>query len=159
MGLMITVSQALTRASRGAEALGYPRQSPPARNANSNGDPLDYRLSPIGYRLCGAKPACAERELQRRPSRPLAIGYRLSALWGKARLRGTRTPTVTLSTIGYRLSAIGSVGQSPPARNANSNSDPIGYRLSVIGSRLSAIAYRLSPIAYRQRRVKKHANG
>jgi hypothetical protein len=81
------------------------------------------------------------------------------AIQGKARLRGTRTPTVTLSTIGYRLSAIGSVGQSPPARNANSNSDPIGYRLSVIGSRLSAIAYRLSPIAYRQRRVKKHANG
>jgi len=32
-------------------ALGYPRQSPPARNANSNGDPLDHRLSAIGYRL------------------------------------------------------------------------------------------------------------
>jgi len=44
--------------------------------------------------LSRAKPACAERELQRWPSRPLAIGYRLSALWGKARLRGTRTPTV-----------------------------------------------------------------
>jgi hypothetical protein len=26
---------------------------------------------------------------------------------GKARLRGTRTPTAILSTIGYRLSAIG----------------------------------------------------
>jgi hypothetical protein len=33
---------------------------------------------------------------------------------GKARLRGTRTPMVTLSTIGYRLSVI-------------------GYRLSAIG--------------------------
>ena len=62
-------------------ALGYPRLSPPARNANSNGDPLDLRLS---------------------------------AMQGKARLRGTRTPTATLSTIGYRLSVI-------------------GYRLSAIG--------------------------
>jgi len=95
-------------------ALGYAGQSPPARNANSNGDPLDhrlsamqgkarlrgtrtptatlstigYRLSTIGYRLCKAKPACVERELQRRPSRPSAIGYRLSV-------------------IDYRLSAIG----------------------------------------------------
>ena len=36
-----------------------------------------------------------------------AVGLKLSALQGEARLRGTRTPTVTLSTIGYRLSAIG----------------------------------------------------
>jgi hypothetical protein len=27
------------------------RAKPPARNANSNGDPIAYRLSPIGYRL------------------------------------------------------------------------------------------------------------
>jgi hypothetical protein len=45
--------------------------------------------------------------------------YKPSALQGEARLRVTRTPTVTLSTIGYRLSAI-------------------GYRLSAIGYRLSA---------------------
>jgi len=31
--------------------------------------------------------------------------YKPSALQGEARLRVTRTPTVTLSTIGYRLSA------------------------------------------------------
>jgi len=49
---------------------------------------------------------------------------------GDARRRGTRTPTVTLSTIGYRPSAI-------------------DYRLSAIDYRLSAIAYRLSIIAYR----------
>ena len=47
-------------ACRGAKALGYARQSPPAWNANSNGDPLDHRLSAIGYRLS-------------------TIGYRLSA--------------------------------------------------------------------------------
>jgi len=41
-----------------------------------------------------------------------------SALQGEARLRGTRTPAVTLLTIGYWLSAI-------------------GYRLSAIGYRLS----------------------
>ncbi len=52
----------------------------------------------------------------------LAIGYRLSALWGKARLRGTRTPTVTLLAIGYRLSALAYWLL------------PIGYRLSPIGS-------------------------
>jgi hypothetical protein len=38
-----------------------------------------------------------------------------SSFRGKARLRITRTPTVTLSTIGYWLSAIGYTGQSPPA--------------------------------------------
>ena len=31
----------------------------------------------IRPRLCKAKPACAERELQRRPSRLSPIGYRL----------------------------------------------------------------------------------
>ena len=41
-------------------ALGYAGQSPPARNANSSGDPLDHRLLAIGYRLS-------------------VIGYRLSA--------------------------------------------------------------------------------
>ena len=59
-----------------------------------------------------------------------AIGYQLSAMECEARLRITRTPTVTLSAIGYRLSAI-------------------GYRLSAIGYRLSAIGYRLSAIGYR----------
>ncbi|MCL6543052.1 MAG: hypothetical protein K6T87_21070 [Roseiflexus sp.] len=63
-------------------------------------------LSTIGYRLS-------------------AIGYdKPSAIQGEARLRGTRTPTVTLLIIGYRLSVI-------------------GYRLSVIGYRLSSIGYRL----------------
>jgi hypothetical protein len=65
--------------------LASPGQSPPARNANSNDDPLASRLSP-------------------HPLSPLASC--LSPLQGKARLRGTRTPTVTLSAIGYRLSAI-----------------------------------------------------
>jgi len=75
--------------------------------------------------------------------------HKPSALQGEARLRVTRTPTVTLSTIGYRLSAIGyrlrsalgSPGRSPPARHANSNGDPIDHRLSAIGYRLSAIGY------------------
>jgi hypothetical protein len=71
----------------------------------------------------------------------LAVGLKPSAIQGKARLRGTRTPTATLSTIGYRLSAIGSVGQSPPARNANSNGDPLDYRLSPIGSGESKTRY------------------
>jgi hypothetical protein len=31
--------------------LASPGQSPPARNANPNGDPIGYRLSAIGYRL------------------------------------------------------------------------------------------------------------
>ena len=56
-------------ACRRTKALGQARRSPPARNANSNGDPLDHRLSVIGYRLsatitprlCGAKPACADQ--------------------------------------------------------------------------------------------------
>ena len=50
---------------RRAEAPGDARRSPPARHANSNGDPLDHRLSAIGYqlsaisyRLSRAKPAC-----------------------------------------------------------------------------------------------------
>jgi hypothetical protein len=85
----------------------------------------------IRPRLCKAKPACAGYTglfLQR----PYALGYPRrspparaipdyffkdhtpSAIQGKARLRGTRTPMVTLSTIGYRLSVI-------------------GYRLSAIG--------------------------
>jgi len=38
-------------ACRRTKALGQARRSPPARNANSNGDPLDHRLSVIGYRL------------------------------------------------------------------------------------------------------------
>jgi len=56
---------------------------------------------------------------------------------GDARRRGTRTPTVTLSTIGYRPSAI------------DYRLSAIDYRLSAIGYRLSAIGYRLSIIAYR----------
>jgi hypothetical protein len=77
-------------------------RSPPARHANSNGDPVNHRLSAIGYRLS-------------------AIGYeKPSAMECEARLRATRTPTVTLLTI--RLSAI-------------------GYRLSTIGYRPSAIGY------------------
>ena len=44
----------------------------------------------------------------------LAVGLKPSAIQGKARLRGTRTPTATLSPIAYRLS-------------------PIGYQLSPIG--------------------------
>ncbi len=51
---------------------------------------------------------------------PIRVLFRLS---DAERLRGTRTPTVTISTIDYRL--------------------------SVIDYRLSPIAYRLSPIAYR----------
>jgi len=42
------------------------------------------RLVPSGSspRLCQAKPACAERELQRGPSRSSAIGYRLREALG-----------------------------------------------------------------------------
>jgi hypothetical protein len=73
-----------------------------------------------------------------------AVGLKPSAIQGEARLRGTRTPTVTLSAIAYRLSAtisprlsrakpacagyggsflqrpyaLGYPGRSPPARNA-----------------------------------------
>jgi len=36
-------------------AIGYGMRSPPARNANSNDDPIAYRLSPIACRLsCNA---------------------------------------------------------------------------------------------------------
>jgi hypothetical protein len=119
-------------------ALGYPRRSPPARaipdyffkdhtpsaiqgEARLRGTRTPMvTLSTIGYRLCKAKPACVERELQRRPSRPSAIGY--------------------------RLSVIGYARQSPPAWNANSNGDPLDHRLSAIGYRLSTIGYRLSAI-------------
>jgi len=71
---------------RRAEAPGDARRSPPARAV------ADYLLSP---RRCKAKPAGALRELQRRPSRPSVIGYRLSvigyqlsAIQGEARLHG-----------------------------------------------------------------------
>jgi len=50
--------------------------------------------------------------------------HKPSAMRGEARLRATRTPTVTLLTIGCRLSAI-------------------DYRLSAIDHRLSTIGYRL----------------
>jgi hypothetical protein len=63
---------------------------------------------------------------------------------GEARLRGTRTPTVTLSVISYRLSAIGYRLSAISYRLS-----AIGYRLSAIGYRLSAIGYRLSAIGYR----------
>ena len=63
-----------------------------------------------------------------------AVGLNPSAMQGEARLRVTRTPTVTLSPIGYRLSAI-------------------SYRLSPIGYQLSPIGYRLSPLAYRTSRT------
>ena len=58
---------------------------------------------------------------------------------GDARRRGTRTPTVTLSTIGYQLSAI------------DHRLSAIGYRLSAIDHRLSAIDYRLSAIECKTR--------
>ena len=46
----------------------------------------------ISPRLSRAKPACASRKLQRRPSRPSAIGYRLSAIdYTAACGRGART--------------------------------------------------------------------
>ena len=73
------------------------------------------RRSPIGYRLSAIPQPHGKLSY-----RLLAIGYQLSAMECEARLRITRTPTVTLSAIGYRLSAI-------------------GYRLSAIGYRLSAI--------------------
>jgi hypothetical protein len=38
--------------------------------------------------------------------RLLAIGYQLSAMECEARLRVTRTPTMTLSPIAYRLSPL-----------------------------------------------------
>jgi hypothetical protein len=70
--------------------------------------------------------------------------HKPSALQDKARLRGTRTPMITLSPIGYRLSAIdyrlSIIGYRLSA---------IDYRLSIIGYRLSAIDYRLSIIGYR----------
>jgi len=50
-------------------------RSPPARNAHSNGDPLDHRLSAIGYRLSAIG------------YRLSAIIHRLSAMQGEARLR------------------------------------------------------------------------
>ena len=37
--------------SQRPSALASPGQSPPARNANPNGDPIGYRLSAIAYRL------------------------------------------------------------------------------------------------------------
>ncbi|MBO9384522.1 MAG: hypothetical protein J7479_19705, partial [Roseiflexus sp.] len=102
---------------------------------------LRGRFAP-GDRLCGrrgsvhagGRPAkslpeaisIAERFLERSIFcyAPLAVGLKPSAMQGEARLRGTRTPTATLSPLAYRLSAI-------------------AYRLSLIGYRLSAIAYRL----------------
>jgi len=39
---------------REAKALSSGMRSPPARNANSNGDPIDHRLSVIDYRLRSA---------------------------------------------------------------------------------------------------------
>jgi len=48
-------------------------QSPPARNVNSNGDPLDEQLSAIGYQL-----SAIGYQLS-------AIGYRLSATIGRRR--------------------------------------------------------------------------
>ena len=42
--------------------LGYARRSPPTRNANSDGDPLDHRLSPIGYE----KPSAIQGEARLR---------------------------------------------------------------------------------------------
>ena len=62
-------------------ALCQARRSPPARNANSNGDPLDHRLSVIGYRLS-------------------AIGYRLSVIAYFSTSLQDRTSTTTLSTCG-----------------------------------------------------------
>jgi hypothetical protein len=51
----------------------------------------------------------------RSPAR--AVGLKPSALRGEARLRGTRTPTVTLSPLAARLrQALGYAGRSPPAR-------------------------------------------
>gem|GEM_PF-1206599 len=81
----------------------------------------------ISPRLSRTKPACAERELQRRPSRLSPIGYRLSII-------GYRLSAIDyrLSIIGYRLSAI-------------------DYRLSIIGYRLSAMQGEAPP-AYRSKR-------
>jgi hypothetical protein len=53
-----------------------------------------------------AKPACASRERQRRPSRLSPLASRLSPLHSEARLRVTRTPTAPLSPLASRLSPL-----------------------------------------------------
>jgi len=47
-------------------AIGYGMRSPPARNANSNDDPIAYRLSAIGYRLSPIVQCRFDDTLQRR---------------------------------------------------------------------------------------------
>jgi len=83
------------------------RRSPPARNANSNGDPHDHRLSAIGYE----KPSASQGEARLRRLTH-AVGLKPSAMPGEARLRGTRTPTGTLTIIGYEKP---SASQAKPA--------------------------------------------
>jgi len=106
---------------RRAKALGYPGRSPPARamadylfkdhkpsarrdEARLRGLERIISSKTISPRLRDAKPACAERALQRWPSWSSAIGYRLSVI-------GYR-----LSVIGYHPSAIGYARRSPPAQ-------------------------------------------
>jgi len=70
----------LSRASRGAEALGYPGQNLPARAIPDKTSSVligRIRAEPCSIPASGAKPTCAERELQQWPSRPSAIAYRL----------------------------------------------------------------------------------
>ncbi len=87
--------------------------------------------------------------------------HKPSALQDKARLRGTRTPMITLSPIGYRLSAIDYRLSAIDYRLSaiDYRLSAIDYRLSVIGYRLSTIAYaRRSPPAYRSKRNPSSRN-
>jgi hypothetical protein len=129
----LCVSDRLTRrrggAERGSERKRVPRTTRQTRtgvNVSENRyNPLSRasrRAEALGYGM-RSPPARARADYFFKNHKP-------SALQDKARLRGTRTPMITLSPIGYRLSAI-------------------DYRLSIIGYRLSAIDYRLSIIGYR----------
>jgi hypothetical protein len=70
-------------------------------------DPHDHRLSAIGYE----KPSASQGEARLRRLTH-AVGLKPSAMPGEARLRGTRTPTGTLTIIGYEKP---SASQAKPA--------------------------------------------
>ena len=69
-GILLTIRAHPLYPCQSVFSSGSPMQSAPARHANSNGDPIDYRLSIIGYRLS-----------------PITYN-KPSAIQGEARLRG-----------------------------------------------------------------------
>ena len=50
-GILLTIRAHPLYPCQSVFSSGSPMQSAPARHANSNGDPIDHRLSPIAYRL------------------------------------------------------------------------------------------------------------